>query len=89
MSGDLRRYEYLNGEDLGYKPSETEQAKFDYSPFGKVFNKGLDKDDQIEGLFKRVRNIEDKNEELLKDIKNQRTKESDKKDSKTAKTKIL
>ena len=32
----------------------------------KVFTKGLDKNDQKEGLFKRLKNIEDKNEELLK-----------------------
>ena len=42
-SGDLRKYEYLTGEDLGYKPSVVEQAKFDYSPLGKIFNKGLKK----------------------------------------------
>ena len=36
---------------------------------GKIFNKGLDKDDQKEGLFKRLKNIEDKNEEQLKAIK--------------------
>ena len=30
----------------------------------KVFTKGLDKNDQKEGLFKRLKNIEDKNEEL-------------------------
>ena len=28
-SGDLRKYEYLTGQDLGYKPSVFEQAKFD------------------------------------------------------------
>ena len=39
-SGDLRKYEYLTGEDLGYKPSVVEQAKLDYSPLGQVFNKG-------------------------------------------------
>ena len=33
-SGDLRKYEYLTGEDLGYKPSVIELAKFDYSPLG-------------------------------------------------------
>ena len=33
-SGNLRKYEYLTGEDLGYKPSLIEQAKFDYSPLG-------------------------------------------------------
>ena len=42
-SGELREYEYLTGEDLGYKPSVVEQAKFDYSPLGKIFNKGLKK----------------------------------------------
>ena len=30
----------------------------------KVFTKGLDKDDKEEGLLKRLKNIEDKNEEL-------------------------
>ena len=64
-SDDLRKYEYLTGEDLGYKPSVFEQAKFDYSPLGKIFTKGLDKDDQEEGLLKRLKNIEDKNEEQL------------------------
>ena len=65
-SNNLDKYEYLTGEDLGLKPSTIEQAKFEYSPLGKIFNKGLDKDDQKEGLFKRLKNIEDKNEELLK-----------------------
>ena len=40
-SGDLRKDEYLTGEDLGYKPSVVEQAKFEYSRLGKIFNKGL------------------------------------------------
>ena len=64
-SGDLRKYEYLTGEDSGYKPSVVEQAKFNYCPLGKVFNKGLT-EDQEEGLLKRVKNIGDKNEKLLK-----------------------
>ena len=64
-SGDLSKYEYLTSEDLGYKPSVFEQAKFDYSPLGNIFTKGLDKDDQKEGLFKRLENIKDKNEGLL------------------------
>ena len=50
-SNNLDKDEYLTGEDLGLKPSTTEQAKFEYSPFGKIFNKGLDKDDKKEGLF--------------------------------------
>ena len=45
-SGDLRKYEYLTGEDLGYKPSVIEQAKFDYSPLGNIFNKGLKEEDK-------------------------------------------
>ena len=69
-SNNLDKYEYLTGEDLGLKPSTFEQAKFEYSPLGKTFNKGLDKDeDKKEGLLKRLKNIEDKNEELLK-VKN-------------------
>ena len=44
---------------MGYRPSVLEQTKFDYSPLGKVFNKGLDdKDDKKEGLLKRLNNIE-------------------------------
>ena len=40
-SGDLRKYEYLTGEDLGYKPSVIEQAKFEYPPLGNIFNERL------------------------------------------------
>ena len=40
------KYEYLTGEDLGFKPSTTDQTKFEYSPLGKIFNEGLDKDDK-------------------------------------------
>ena len=79
MHDELKKYEFLTREDLGYKPSVIEEAEFDYSPLGKVFNKGLDKNDRKEGLFKRIKNIEDKSEELLKEIKIQRTKELDKK----------
>ena len=53
---------------MGCKPSIFEQAKFDYSPLGNIFTKGLDKDDQKEGLFKRLKNIKGKNEELLNEF---------------------
>ena len=33
---------------------------------GKIFNRGLSEDDKNEGLLKRLKNIEDKNEEKLK-----------------------
>ena len=52
-----------------------EQAKFGYSPLGKIFNKGLSEDDKKEGLFKRLKNIEDKNEVQLQPIKDQRGKQ--------------
>ena len=61
----MGKCEYLTGEDLGYKPSVFEQAKFDYSPLGKTFNKGLTEEDKREGLLKSVKKIGDKNEELL------------------------
>ena len=47
----MDKYEYLIGDDLGLKPSTVEQAKFEYSPLGKIFNKGLDKDDQKKGCL--------------------------------------
>ena len=69
-SNNLDKYEYLTGEDLGLSPSTVEQAKFECSPLGKIFNnKGLDKDDKKEGLFKRLELIKDKNEEQLQAIK--------------------
>ena len=67
-SGELEKYEYLSGEDLGYKPDVVQKANFEYSPLGKVFNKGLDKDNKKEGLLKRLKNIEDKNKDQLDEI---------------------
>ena len=58
-SNELRKYEYLTSKDLGYKPGVVEQAKFEYSPLRKVFNKRLEKEDNKEGLLKRLKNIED------------------------------
>ena len=50
-SNNLDKYEHLTGEDLGLKPNTIKQARFEYSPLGRIFNKGLDKDDKKEGLF--------------------------------------
>ena len=44
-SNNLDKSEYLTGEDLGLKPSTAEQAKFEYSWLSKIFNEGLDKDE--------------------------------------------
>ena len=67
---NLDKYQYLTGEDLGLKPSTIEKTKFEYSPLGKVFNRGLSEEDKKEGLFQRLKNIEDKNEEQLKLLSN-------------------
>ena len=41
-SGELEKYEYLTGEDLGYKPDVVSKVKFEYSLLGQVFIKRLD-----------------------------------------------
>ena len=69
-SGDLPKYEYLTKKGLGHKPEAFEQANFEYSPLGKIFTDGLDKSDKNEGLLKRLKNIEDKSNNQLLTIKN-------------------
>ena len=60
----------MTKKDLKHKPDAFEQAKFEYSPLGKVFTDGLDKSDRNEGLLKRLKNIEDRNNNQLLAIKN-------------------
>ena len=67
--------ECLTGGDLGLKRNTVEKAGFEYSPLGKVFNKGLSKDDKKGGLFKRLENIKDKNEEKVQVLKDQGEKQ--------------
>ena len=52
-SNNLDKCEYLTGEDLCLKPNTIEQARFEYSPLGKIFNKRLDKDKKLK-MLKRV-----------------------------------
>ena len=47
----LENFEYLTGENLGHRPSALEKTKFEYSPLGNVFTKGL----YEEGLLKRLK----------------------------------
>ena len=63
-SNNLDKYEYLTSKELGLKPSSIEQAKFEHSPLGKIFNKGFEKEEEKEenkkvglkkGLKKRLR----------------------------------
>ena len=68
-SGDLPKYEYLTNKDVGYKPDAFEQAKFEYSPLGKAFMDELHKFDRKEGLLKRLKNIEDRNNNQLLALK--------------------
>ena len=50
---------------MGYKPDVVQKAKFEYSPLGHMFNKGLEKDEKQVGLLKRLKNIEDKTDNQL------------------------
>ena len=65
-TGDLDKYEYLTGEETNYRSNPVEQKRFEYSPLGKVFNKGLSaKDDGNDGILKRLDKISETNQELL------------------------
>ena len=61
----------MTGEGLALKPSTVALSKFEFSPLGKIFTKGLSEEDKKEGLFKRLKNIEGKNEKKLKAIEDQ------------------
>ena len=76
-SGKLDRYEYLTGEDLGYRSNPVQKAKFEYSPLGQVFNKGLDSSKKQEGLLKIIKNIEDKTDNQLRAIEGRKDNQLD------------
>ena len=46
------------------------QAKFEYSPLGKVFTAGLDKSDKTEGLLKTLKYVENKSGNQLAVLNN-------------------
>ena len=61
-SGDLNKYEFLKKIDLNYKPNVLDKAKFEFSPLGKTFSTGLDKNVQgyqEEGVIKLLKYIRD------------------------------
>ena len=61
-SGDLNKYEFLKRIDLNYKPNALDKARFEFSPLGKAFNIGLDKNAQgyqEEGIIKLLKDIRD------------------------------
>ena len=90
-SNNLEKYEYLTGEDSGLKSNTIDQAKFEYSPLGKIFNEGLNEDDKKERLLKRLKNIENAQKNLFRDDDNDNTPKSefDDKDGKYKKTNKL
>ena len=51
-SSELDKYEYLTGEDLGYKRDALTQAKFEYSPLGKTLTFGSTKEDKKRDCLK-------------------------------------
>ena len=61
-SGNLNKYEFLKRIDLNYKPNALDKAIFEFSPLGKTFNTGLDKNAQgyqEEGIIKLLKDIRD------------------------------
>ena len=61
-SADLNKYEFLKRIDLNYKPNALDKARFEFSPLGKTFSTGLDKNAQgyqEEGMIKLLKDIRD------------------------------
>ena len=59
-SGDLNKYEFLTRKELKYKPNALNKARFEFSPLGKAFSMGLDKNVQgyqEEGVIKLLKYI--------------------------------
>ena len=87
-SGELDNYEYLIGKDLEYKPNPLQKAKFEYSSLGQVFNKGLDKEEKLEGLLKRNRKSIVINNEVLMELEKEiKDKENEIKKKESSKNK--
>ena len=51
-SKNVEKYEYLTGEDVGYKPGIIPRGKCEYSPLGEAFDKALKKDDKNKKVIK-------------------------------------
>ena len=61
-SGDLNKFEFLTRKDLKYKLKALDKARFEFSPLGKAFSTGLDKNVQgyqEEGAIKLLKDIRD------------------------------
>ena len=51
-SKELDKFEYLTGEDLGYKPGVVERAKYQNSPLAEALSKGLKNYDKVSKAIK-------------------------------------
>ena len=61
-SDDLSKYKFLTRKDLKYKPNALDNARFEFSPSGKAFSTGLDKNVQgyrEVGVIKLLKGIGD------------------------------
>ena len=47
----------MTGEELDYKRDAVEEAGFEYSPLGKIVNKGLEEEENKDGILKRQKKI--------------------------------
>ena len=47
----------MTGEELDYKRDAVEEARFEYSPLGKIVNKGLEEEENKDGILKRQKKI--------------------------------
>ena len=59
---EQNKYEFLKRIDLNYKSNALDKARFEFSPLGKTFNTGLDKNAQgyqEEGMIKLLKDIRD------------------------------
>ena len=61
-SKELDKYEYLTGEDLGYKPGVVERPTFEYSPLGEVLS---DKFKKINKTTKPIKQLKTPNKTKL------------------------
>ena len=53
----LDMYEYLTGEDLGYKPGPIEIKQAEYSPLAQIITKVVKKDDKVKQTVKNDNNL--------------------------------
>ena len=87
-SENLDKYEYLTGEDLNYNQVLLNKKSLVILPWVNFLINNWKKKSK-KGLLKTLKNIEDKHEEQLKEIKNQKIRQLNVNDRKTVSLKTL